>query len=194
MKVTEKRYCAWFLPFSHLILVLSSSFSCDRHYCTASPPPPHRMWCLASQQIMWRTRVLAEEEAMSHKGPRWVLDYDNIRKCKKEEVSAGSWQACEDLGEIRTYLSEKPGCQLDSNMMIAVNWWHRRFHWQSSHYCIWHNVFSSHVPLFFSLLQNITFLYSSLTKQWHRKVSRFNAGEYSVLRSLLSEEAAQNKC
>lgn len=27
---------------------------------------------------------------MSHKGPPWVPDYDNTRKCRKEEVSAGS--------------------------------------------------------------------------------------------------------
>lgn len=54
--------------------------------------------------------MLAEEEAMSHKGPRWVLDYDNIRKCRKEEVSAGSWQASEGLGENQTYLLERPGC------------------------------------------------------------------------------------
>lgn len=97
---TGDRYCPLFLPFSHLILVVSTSFSCSRHCCT-TPPPPDRMWSLASQQIMWRTRVRAEDEAMSHKGPRRVLDYDNIRKCRKEEVSAGSWQACEGLSPHR---------------------------------------------------------------------------------------------
>lgn len=34
--------------------------------------------------------MLAEDRAMSHKGPPWVPDYDNTRKCRKEEVSAGS--------------------------------------------------------------------------------------------------------
>lgn len=58
--------------------------------------------------------MLAEDGAMSHKGPLWVQDYDNIRKRRKEEVSAGSWPACEGLGQSRTYLSEKSGCQLDS--------------------------------------------------------------------------------
>lgn len=83
LKGDGDRYCALFLPFSHLILVLSTSFSCSRHCCT-TPPPPDRMQSLASQQIMWRTRVLTEDEAMSHKGPLRVPDYDNIRKRKRK--------------------------------------------------------------------------------------------------------------
>lgn len=123
---TGDRYCTLFLPFSHLILVMSTSFSCSRHCCT-TPPPPDRMQSLASQQIMWRTRVLAENEAMSHKGPLWVPDYDNIRSSRKEEVSAGSWQACEGLRENHTYLSEKPGCHPDSDMIFTENGWYRLF-------------------------------------------------------------------
>lgn len=123
---TGDRYCTLFLLFSHLVLVVSTSFSCSRHCCT-TPTPPERMWSLASQQIMWRTRVLTEDEAMSHKGPLWVPDYDNIRKRREEEVSAGSWQACEGLRENHTYLSEKPGNHPDSNMIITENGWHRLF-------------------------------------------------------------------
>lgn len=89
-RAMEDRYCAGFLPFYHLTLAMSTSFSCSRHCCMATPPPD-RMRSLASQQIMWRTRVVAEDGAMSHKGPLWVPEYDNIRKCRKEEVSAGSW-------------------------------------------------------------------------------------------------------
>lgn len=102
---------------------MSTSFSCSRHYCTTLPQPDRKR-SLASQQIMWRTRVLAEDVAMSHKGPLWVLDYDNTRKRRKEEVSAGSWEACEGLRENYGYLSEMPGCQLDSTMMIMENGWH----------------------------------------------------------------------
>lgn len=65
--------------------------------------------------------MLAEDVAMSHKGPLWVPDYDNTRKRRKEEVSAGSWEACEGLRENYGYLCEMPGCQLDSNMMIVEN-------------------------------------------------------------------------
>lgn len=43
--------------------------------------------------------MLAEVGAMSHKGPLWVPDYDNIRKRREEEVSAGSWLSCEGLRE-----------------------------------------------------------------------------------------------
>lgn len=106
---TEDRYCTLFLPFSHLLLVVSTSLSCSRH-CRATPPPADRMQSLASQQIMWCTRVLTEDKAMSHKGPLWVPDYDNIRKCRKEEVSAGSWLPYAGLWENHTYLIEPPRC------------------------------------------------------------------------------------
>lgn len=115
---TEDRYCTLFLPFSHLILVVSTSFSCSRHCCT-TPHPPDRMQSLASQQIMWCTRVLAEDKAMSHKGPLWVPDYDNIRKCRKEEVSAGSWLPYEGLRENHTYLLEQPRCHSDQHDVHA---------------------------------------------------------------------------
>lgn len=129
---TGDRYCTLFLLFSHLILVVSTSLSCSRHCCT-TPPPPERMRSLASQQIMWHTRVLAEDRAMSHKGPLRVPDYDNIRKRRKEEVSAGSWQASEALGQSHTYLFEKPGCHPNSKVTIMENGW-QTFYWLSLQY------------------------------------------------------------
>ena len=149
----EHRYCALFLLFSHLILVVSTSFSCSRHCCT-TPPPPERMQSLASQQIMWHTRVLAEDRAMSHKGPVRVPDYDNIRKRREEEVSAGSWPASEGLGESHTHLCETPGCHPDS-VMFMENRWHTRFigcHYSSVQYIVKLRHDSPHV--FFSTLQH----------------------------------------
>lgn len=126
---TGDRYCTLFLPFSHLSLVVSTSFSCSRHCCT-TPPPPDRMQSLASQQIMWRTRVLAEGEAMSHKGPLWVPDYDNIRKRRKEEVSAGSWPVCEGLRENHTYLYREAWVS-PRVTVFTLEWVVLAFYWSS---------------------------------------------------------------
>ena len=50
--------------------------------------------------------VQARDKGMSHKGPHWVLDLDNIRKGIQGEVSAGRGQAWEGP-QNHTYLPQE---------------------------------------------------------------------------------------
>lgn len=59
---------------------------------------------------------------MSHKGPLWVPDYDNIRKCRKEEVSAGSWPPGEGLWTEITLIFPRSGGVTASGTLLMSQW------------------------------------------------------------------------